>query len=194
MKSLITKLVKDTKKIPKSILVEIDDIVLFGSTLKGKDNPKDIDILIIFKKKVNKEFEYNLKQIYNLNKIQIESITLNEFYTENYIAKEGIFLEGYSLLHNKKINTLYGFNSIAFIKYDIQRLKGSARIKFYYALQGRNKNEGILKKLNAKRFSNNVIIIKYSRIEIIKEFFEYWKLDYKIIPTLIPQRLKLNHL
>ena len=32
------------------------------------------------------------------------------------------------------------------------------------------------------------------RIEIIKEFFEYWKLDYKIIPTLIPQRLKLNHL
>ena len=31
---------------------EVDDILLFGSTVRGKEKPEDTDILIIFKKKI----------------------------------------------------------------------------------------------------------------------------------------------
>ena len=183
MKSIISKLKNELKN------DEIADIVIFGSYMKGKDNPNDIDLLIIFKEKINKDIEYGIKKKLS-DKFDINSITLKEFMGDDFIAKEGIFLEGYSISKNKRVSEILSMNSFALIKYNISEIKGSNRTRFYYALLGRNNNEGFLKRLNAKKLSDNIIICKYEDIEKVKEFLYNWNIEYEIIPALIPSRLK----
>lgn len=190
MNSLNTKLNKTAKKLYKQYKEEIEDIIIFGSYMKGKEQPRDIDILIIFKNKVNKQIEAQVNQQINLTGIDVNSVTLKELEDESFIAKEGIYLEGKSLITNKNISEAMGFVSIAFFKYNISKLKGSDRIRFYYALQGRGNEKGFLTQIGAKRYSENVIIFNYSIIEKVKPFFEQWGLDYQITPALIPKRLK----
>jgi predicted nucleotidyltransferase len=168
-------------------LNEIDDIILFGSYLKGKEKPKDIDLLIIFKEKINKKIEFEIKTKLN-KKFEINSIIKKELNEDNFIAKEGLYLEGYSFKNKKMLNEILGFNSFAFVKYDLKNIKGSKRIRFYYALMGRN-NNGFITTIKAKRFSDNVIICNYSDIFKLEEFFINWNINYVIIPSLIPKRL-----
>ena len=186
MQSITTNLTKLSKKVLKENK-EIEDIILFGSFMKGKSKPKDIDILLIFKTKINKSLETPFKQLNE--KIDVNSITKQELDGEGFIAKEGLYLEGLSLKTNKLLANSLGFSSFALVKYSLKNIKGSERVKFYYALNGRNK-EGFLTTIQAKKFSEEVIICDYNKIEQLKDFFNTWNLKYNITPTLIPSRLK----
>ena len=190
MRSVKEKLGKSAKNVFNIHKDEIEDIILFGSFMKGKEKPKDIDLLIIFKNKVNKQIESELKKDIALPEADINSTTQRELEGEGFIAKEGLYLEGFSLINSRALSQQMGFTSVAFIKYDLQNTKGSKRIRFYYALQGRNKATGFLKEVRAKRFSESVIICDYNIIERIKPFFEQWDIKYNIIPALIPKRLR----
>lgn len=172
----------------------IRDIIMFGSFLKGKKKVNDIDILIIFEKSVNKSFErefkkkiIEIKSDYNLD---INSVTISDFRNDSFIAKEGIFLEGISLLRKKTISKEQGFFSVAFVQYSLDNVKGSKRTRLYYALNGRNDQKGFLKTIAAKRFSQNSILFPYDKIEEVKEFFKLWGVEIQIIPSMIPYRLK----
>ena len=185
-----TRLIKAAKSVYDKYHAEIKDIILFGSVMKGKEKPRDIDILIIFNKKVDKAIESYFKAKLNLEAADINSTTLEEFKSEGFIAREGVYLEGLSLINNELMSESIGFASIAFVKYALDNIKGSRRIRFYYALQGRNKAKGFLSEVGAKRYSKNVIICEYYKIEMIKPFFEQWKIEYTITPALVPKRLK----
>ncbi len=186
MLSEITKLNKIFKKYLKG--KGISDIVLFGSLMKGKNKPKDIDILIIFKERINKKTELEIKR--NLNGIyEINSITEKELFGEDFIAKEGLYLEGYSFSKKKYLRDLLGFISIGYLKYSIRNLRGAKRIRFYYALMGRGSSKGFLSEIKADRFSDNVIVCDYSEIEKLKDFFNSWRIEYTIFPSLVPKRL-----
>ncbi|MFT4310765.1 MAG: nucleotidyltransferase domain-containing protein [Candidatus Woesearchaeota archaeon] len=166
---------------------DINDIILFGSSVKGKNNYQDIDILIIFTKTINKDIEYALRK--SIANSHITSITQEEFALDTFRAKEGIFLEGISLLTHKNISHSIGFDSFAFIQYDLQSLTKSQKVQFYYALQGRNKNPGILQTHKGTRFADNTLLVTYNTITPYKDFFAYWDIPITIIPSLIPQRL-----
>jgi len=188
MQSEITKLTERAKTLIKNNS-EIEDIILFGSYMKGKDKPNDIDLLIIFKNKINKNVESQLKINSTLN-LDINSITLDELNGENFIAKEGLYLEGLSLKNDFLLSKNLGFHSFCFFKYDLSHIIGSERVKFYYALNGRNKQKGILQTIGAKKFSEELIICEYNKLEQLKDFFKTWNLEYELIPSLIPTRLK----
>ena len=54
LKKALKKLIEKEK--------EIHDIVVFGSIVRGKEKPGDIDVMVIFKKNVNKEIEYQIRK------------------------------------------------------------------------------------------------------------------------------------
>ena len=54
LRNSLKKIVRATKS--------IDDILLFGSIIRGKQNPQDIDIMILFKEKVDKATEYKIRK------------------------------------------------------------------------------------------------------------------------------------
>jgi len=74
-------------------------------------------------------------------------------------------------------------------KYNFKGWDKLKKTKFYHALNGRGKNQGVLVNLGGIKLSDQIILIHLDKIELFREFLESWKLDYKYIPLLMPERL-----
>ena len=172
---------------------EIDDIILFGSLVRGKEKPNDIDILIIFKDKINKEIELEIKKTFK-EKISIISKTKKLVLEESFDARESILFEGKSFLDDKTLAEKYGYSSLGMFKYNFKDWTNVQRTKFYYALNGRGKSKGISQKLNSIKLSDRIIVLPLNKIEPFREFLESWEIEYKYIPMLIPNRLNKKKL
>lgn len=166
---------------------QIKDIILFGSAIRGKTNPQDIDILILFNNRINKDLEYEIKQ--ELNKIH-ENISITSKTTideESFIARDSIYFEGYSLLNKKYLSENMGYTSFTLFKYQTSNLTNSQKVTFYNALNGRN-SKGLIEEYDCIKLSDNALLVPLENSDFFKEFFDKWT-DYKLIPLLIPSRL-----
>ncbi len=169
------------------------DIILFGSFIKGKEKPSDIDILILYKDKKNIEKSHELRKIlekkgYNAD---ITNKTYLEIFEESFKVHGDILSEGYSVINNKFLSESLGYISFILFKYELKGFTKSNRMRFYYSLSGRNKKDtGILKDLNALKFSDTVLLCPIENAEKMKEYFDYWKIKYIEFPIMIPSRLK----
>lgn len=65
----------------------------------------------------------------------------------------------------------------------------SDRMRFYYSLYGRKKSKGVLEQFKARKFSDTIIASPIENAEKIKEFLQYWKIEFMEIPALIPSRI-----
>ena len=123
--------------------------------------------------------------------ISLNSITVQELRSGNFSAAEGLYLEGYSLVRKTLLAEEMALLGTAIIIYDVSKITGSDRIRFYYALNGRNGSKGFTSGIGAKRLADNVLLCKYSKIEELKPFFEQWDVPIEILPALIPKRLAI---
>lgn len=184
---LKSKILKFYKK-NKDILL---DIIIFGSFIKGKEKPNDIDILILYKDKKNFEKGYELKKILEEFNAEITNVTYSELFNESFKPREGILSEGYSVISKKFFSEGFGYTSFILFKYELKGFNKSNRMRFYYSLSGRNKKDtGILKDLNAIKFSDTILLCPVENAEKMKEYFDYWKIKYIEFPIMIPSRLK----
>ena len=186
-----TKFLSDIRTFYNNNEKEVIDILLFGSIIKGKSKPSDIDLLIIYKSKDNIDLNYQLKkqlEKYKLN-IQITSKIYPDIFKANFKARGSVLSEGYSLVNNISISEGLGYSNLKLFKYELKNLNKSERMRFYYALYGRNNAEGVLKDLNAKKFSDTIILCPIANSENMAEFFNSWKLVYLEMPVLIPIRM-----
>ena len=171
---------------------ELIDIVLFGSSVKGKEKPKDIDILLIYKKKKNLDLDYELKN--RLRKyyenVQIVSKTYKELFSPAFKAKEAFLSEGYSTIQDIFVSKGFGYINKVLFRYNLKNLNKSQRMRFYYSLYGRKKKEkGMLDKLDAVKFSETIILCSVENYEKMKEYLDNWNIDYIEFPILIPERI-----
>ena len=189
-----TRLRNNLQKIARSS--EIDDIILFGSVVKGKERPNDIDILVIFKNKINKEVEYKVRKTIEkeYQNVQIISKTNATVLEETFVARESLLFEGVSLLSRNKVSDRYGFDSLGLFKYTFDNWTKLQKTKFYYALNGRGGNEGLSQKLNLIKLSDGLLLSPLGNIEKLKEFLESWEIRYIYIPFLLPKRLNKKKL
>lgn len=188
LKNKLEKLVKKDKT--------IDDIILFGSIIRGKEEPSDTDILVLFKDKVNKETEYALRHELEMffPKVSIISKTLASVTDPAFDAREAVLFEGISLLNGKTILQRFGFSSLGLFKYSFERWNKLKKTKFYYALNGRMKSKGILSEVEGIKFSDGIILVPLKKIEKMKQFLESWDISYKYLPILLPERLNKKNI
>lgn len=169
------------------------DIILFGSFIKGKEKPNDIDMLILYKDKKDIEKSHELKKIlekkgYN---VDITDKTYLELFEESFKAREDILSEGYSVVNDKSLLQGFGYISFILFKYELRGFTKSDRMRFYYSLSGRTKKDtGILKDLNSLKFSDTILLCPVENAEKMKEYLDYWKIKYIEFPIMIPSRLK----
>jgi hypothetical protein len=159
--------------------------------VKGKENPKDIDLLIIFKENVDKEIEYVIRKELekHFSQVSIISKTEKNIFDPAFDARESILFEGLSIVNHEWVAEKYGFSSLGMFKYDTHSMNNVQKTQFYYALNGRNKQKGIAEQMECIKLSDNVMLVPLKNIDKIKEFFELWHMNYKYIPFLIPERL-----
>ena len=196
---MLTELLKNKEfnKIIKSFIgnKEVIDIILYGSAVKGKEIPNDIDMLIIFSDKIEKQtkevLSYKIKkELEKVNKnFQLISKKYSEIFSAEFIVRESIISEGFSLKNKNFISDSLGYSNLVLFKYSLKNLNNSQRMRFYYSLYGRGKQEGILKKEKAYKFSNEIILSHVSTSEIIKSFLEKWQIKYTSMPIMLPKRI-----
>ena len=184
------KLASKIQNIVKENVVEILDVVVFGSSVKGKEKPKDLDLLVIYKTKINPELSYKIKKAIEVLGVEIDLVqkSYKDLFDSAFIARESYISEGYSLVQRKYIADGLGYKPMVLFRYDIKSFNKSQRMRFYYSLYGRN-SEGMLKKLKLYKFSERIILSPLEESEKVKDYLNSWKMDYLEVPILIPTRI-----
>lgn len=162
----------------------IFDIILFGSAVKGKIFPKDIDIVVIFLEGSLRERLDKVQQIKDklktLNKnFDIKQITLKELFSSHFLARTGVLLEGLSLFTGKKFCELLGFQSHTLFWYNLNGMSHTQKVKFNYILAGRKYMEGVIKEFNGERLSRGVIKIPIENSLEFEEILKNNKVNYR---------------
>lgn len=170
----------------------IFDIVLYGSAVKGKEEPGDIDLLLIFREislKERAETAQNFKEKLRtkLKGIDIKTINLHELFESDFLARQAVLVEGYSLVHNMPFCERMGFKGYALFTYNLKGLTQNDKTKFIYALSGRIK-EGIASELKAESLGRGAVIVPISNSLRFEAFMQKWNLNYekkKIVVSLL---------
>lgn len=154
------------------------DIILFGSALKSKNAPNDIDLALLFREKQYEQIEeitYAIKKIGDANntELDIEPIVIDDFYKKPICFI--LLHEGFSIKNNAFISEMIKMKPGILISYSLQNKNKSDKVRFSYALYGRKKGEGFLRAINGKEAGKGSIIIPTEKEEAAKSFFKQWE-------------------
>ncbi|BBL45726.1 hypothetical protein MJ1_0576 [Nanobdella aerobiophila] len=154
---MINKIIEELHKILDE---NIEDIIIFGSITRGKENPKDIDILVIFKKITYDVYKkLNLPEIYHINIIESDKLfSLGTLLIE-------ILSEGWSVKYKRPIREILAFKS--FKEYIFRKIiygenKNSKKVSFHFFIYGRKdrNKKGLLEETHAELIRRNPFIIR----------------------------------
>lgn len=173
--SLIKKWIKKSKVI---------DVILFGSSVRGKTKAGDIDLCILIRDEDEKK---SIDLVDSLGKLLLNShvsiLTLSGAVSGNPLVKT-LIQEGVSIRNKKFFSLLFGFSNKSLFIYSLKTFSPSKRVRFHYMLQGRG-SKGVLKEVDGRFIGSGTILVPTSKEDILKEVFDYWKVDYKIERILV---------
>ncbi len=187
----LSSLTNEIKKwIKKS---KVTDVVLFGSSVRGKHVPNDLDLCIIISDVQEKE---SLDLIDSLSRhinsslkkanirAQINILTESSFFRRNSLAKT-LLVEGFSIKHSSSLAQNIGFEPKAMFFYELEHFKPSERVRFHYLLRGRYGQPGLLKENNAELLKDGLIEVPLSNEDLFEEVLSRWNVKFKVKHILI---------
>ncbi|MDI6889078.1 MAG: nucleotidyltransferase domain-containing protein [Methanocellales archaeon] len=176
MKELTSQLKKICDK--KGIVY---DIVIFGSAVKEKPIPKDIDIIVIFWHEDYPAIESAIYDIRNIGKELNKNLHVEYIALEN-LFKEPVFLslihEGYSIREDRPIRDMLNTESCMLVTYNLKNLDQSEKTLFNFAMKGRGDKRGIFQEVGAKAVGRGSVLVPIDKFERFREFLDYWEIDY----------------
>ncbi len=176
-------MLKELKKCLKSEKFDktIFDIVMYGSSVKGKYKPADIDIIVIFRKGTLKErlqkIHFIKQKIKVEKKIDTKGILWEELFQEQFFARSGIILEGVSLFDGKPFSYKMDFKGFVLFVYDLRDKSHTEKVKFNYVLSGR-KDIGMVNRLEGKHIAPGVIQIPIKSSLEFEEVLKQHDINY----------------
>lgn len=169
----------------------IFDIVIYGSTVRGKTKIRDVDIAIICGKEVSVGEKLELAQVFKtqikpllLYEIDVKCVSLSDLTDQTFMARAGISAEGYSLLKKSFLSVQFGFEPRTVFIYSLAGLNNSKKTTFQYVMKGRRGQTGLLVSHNCKHLGSGAIAVPLIHTEEFKQLFERQKIKYKMYSTL----------
>ncbi len=158
------------------------DLILFGSVLKGKVKPRDIDLIALFR-------DHNAERIediiYRIRKkgedleldLHIEPMVVDQMFDQKVYPL--LLHEGFSIKYSEFIHKKLNFQPLVLVTYLLAGKSPSDKVRFSYALYGRISGEGLLSKIGGEMVGKGSILIPISQQETVRAFFKQWEIDYK---------------
>ncbi len=183
LKDIKLKGIKSLYKRNKGIL----DIILFGSAIRGKSHPKDIDVLVLFSREIDDKIISELEKLLKKSEynFQVTAATYSDLFSPTFLARDTLF-DGISLITGKQLSDGFGYKNFVLFKYGLKGFTNSKRVRFFYALKGRYK-KGFLNEMGYRLGKDSFLIFSH-KSEEFKAFLGLWKVDYQEIEVLIPAR------
>jgi hypothetical protein len=72
------------------------------------------------------------------------------------------------------------------VSYSTSHLLKKDKVRFFYALNGRNRNPGIIQRTKTKRIGRTVLAVLPEQLGYFHEFLRYWKCKWREVTVLIP--------
>lgn len=166
----------------------IFDAVLFGSAVKGKNKPRDIDFILIHTRGSLAERLEKLQKIktkiraaLNLEPLELDAhtILLEELFQPGFFARSGVFLEGISLLDGKPLAEKMGFKAYSLFWYTLNSLSHTKKVSFNYLLAGRGTLKGMIAECRGERLVNGAIKIPVEKSIEFEDVLRMHKINYK---------------
>lgn len=170
---------------------EIIDVILFGSSVRGKDGPGDIDLLVVYSGEEIIDINYELrKKLGGINKnIEVIGKSYGDIFKPEFFAREAILSDGFSFKQKNFISKGFGYDNFILFKYSLRGFNKSRRMQFYYSLYGRGGRAGLLEKSKSYKFSDTIILCPVENSELIKNFLEKLKIEFVQSSILIPNKV-----
>lgn len=171
-----SKNLSEIKSRLKNVLKDkrIIDIIVFGSFVKGKPNPKDVDLAIISEHDSREEIEG----------FHISSIKPVNFFYHPPTIITTIIKEGYSLKENKPFAEVLRYKSKVLFVYNLTSLSNSQKVKIVNSLRGKN-GQGLVEENGGEWLSNNVFLSNINSEYVFEQFFIFQKVKFKKLNVLI---------
>ncbi len=170
---------------------QVFDIILYGSASKGSIDPKDLDILLIFEKGSLKDrlvVVQDFKKIFSGVDVilDVKTILLVELFDKNFLARQGVLVDGWSLLNDLSFAQRFGFKGHVIFSYSLKGLSHNDKTKFNYVLSGRGKGvSGLLNKVEGSSLGKGAVIVLAKNSVIFEEFLNRWNVKYKKKEVLV---------
>lgn len=171
---------------------EVYDVVIFGSLVRGKEANRDIDIAIILSEKKSLTFKLELAQkLRNALKFKdyifdVKTIDFEDLLDNAFLARQGILIEGFSVIKNKFLCEISGFKSFCLFVYDMKNISASKKRIFSYALRGRYNSKGMMRLKNIEQLGRGVLKVPIQHSEEIKDLLDSYNIKYKTQYCIMP--------
>lgn len=155
----------------KNILDKKDvlDVVLFGSVVKGKAVPGDVDIAIISKK----------TEAVHLEGFHISLLSPEDFFVQPPSLITTLLREGYSLKYRKFLAERYQFLGRVLFIYEVASLNPSLKVKIVTTLRGKKNNKGMVDELGGVWLANQVFQAPLMSTHLFEQFFLNFHVPFK---------------
>ena len=171
------KNLRQFSKLKSELKNKVVDILLFGSAVKGKDKPNDIDICLIFREKVDLALVKKSQQILG-DEYHVSSLTVDNFFTKPHSLAKTLLLEGKSVFSKVFFSEVFGLDPKLVYSYDLSKEKPSKKVSFVHLMRGRGKNEGLVKKWKGEFISRNSFLVSIEKDNEVQEVFNKWEVKY----------------
>lgn len=153
----------EIKKKIKGLIEDKDvlDVILFGSIVKGKVDPNDIDIAIISEKEKSKF----------IPGFHIISIKPKDFFVNPPTLVTSLLREGYSLKNDKTLAENLRFEPKVLYTYVLKSLSASNKVRIARILHGAENNKGMVAEHSGSWISNQVFMISPTQDYLFEQFF-----------------------
>lgn len=155
---------------------QIEDFIIFGSLVKGKYAPKDVDIALVVEKK-DISLIGEIKDQLIIKNLDMEMVKPEEIYQ----TRLGLTLitEGFSIRSNKFLRERLGLSPMKIYTYGIKNLTQTKKVLF-----GRGLNQ-IIKDTKAVKLGAGNIMLPIEQSSKFEDFLETWNLKYKTKEYLV---------
>lgn len=154
---------------------DVIDIVLFGSVVKGKALPRDVDAAIISESDIKPDIEG----------FHISLLKPLEFLRDPPTLATTLLKEGYSLRTGRSFSENFRFKSKVLFIYNLTSLSNSEKVRMVNNLRGKDGAKGLVEEYGGEWLSNSVFISFLDNEYIFEQFFITNKVKFKKFNILI---------
>lgn len=155
---------------------EIIEIFIFGSFIKGKALPEDIDIAVLTYKKISSELQ---RKISKISGFHISVLTAKEFFINSPSLAHTLLREGYGLKNKKFLSESYRFSNKVLFSYSIASFPSPIKVKIVQILRGKKGEKGIVISNKGEWIANQVFSVPLESEKIFDEFFNKFSVKFK---------------
>lgn len=152
--------------------------------MKGKEQPKDVDICLIGEEITRDLIQEIEKKLKGEMEVHITKTKYKNLFEDVSLWKT-LLHEGFSVKKQKYLAELFEMQAFFLFTYSLQNLIITKKQIFSHALQGTKTNEGILKLCKGEKIGRNAILVPEEKAEELRAFLETWNVIYSIKRVLM---------